>query len=249
MPSHADVARRIATYVTEFQKDTTARLLPIRTLRGSRMFVCGADMHLRDRMRHNSAGAFTPVGIGVSYSTYVVMLVHNSLSPTPSTPFELWVNPNLYSVTTQRHIGMFTSAFRSAMGYPDETPIYRTEAVLLAQGSRYTDRADPLLHNNVLDAALAQLRMVNKPYLHEHTRRMHIANAHNTLRTAINHMTQAYPVTEDPDPKRAIHRHTLVTEMQTLCSFIAALDTPDSAPTPIETIRLQIRAYLSLAKE
>ena len=256
MTTHYEVSRRIASYIAQ-HRDVHSRdaeaplspikpLKPIRSLRGSRMQVQGADPVLQYHMLQNSGGTFTPVAVGISYSTYVVMVVHNSHSPTPSTPFELWVNPNQYSVTTQRHVGMYISAFLSAMGYPDEAPVYRTEAVPLAQTGQCIDRTAPILHTNVLDSVLSTLHLIDKPYLHEGTRRAHVTNAAAHLRIAIRHMTHAYPPGADPNADRSMHRAAVVRELR---SLLDDLIEPMDATVPIDQIRLQIRAYLSLTKE
>lgn len=246
MTTHYEVSRRIAAYIAQHAEAPHSPIKPIRSLRGSRMQVQGADPMLQHRMAQNSGGTFTPVAVGISYSTHVVMLVHNSHSPTPSTPFELWVNPNQYSITTQRHVGMYTSAFLSAVGYPDEAPVYRTEAVLLAQSGQCIDRAAPILHTNVLDRVLSTLHLIDKPYLHEGTRRAHVTNAATHLRTAIRHMTHAYPPGADPIADRSLHRAAVVRELR---SLLDDLIEPMDATMPIDQIRLQIRAYLSLTKE
>ncbi len=199
--------------------------------KGSRMESVGTSTKISPH--------FTVVAAGISYRTKIAQIVvnhHTQLS-------ELWLTPNYYSQTTNRHEGYFRDGFIKAYtqnhGCSREVAqgqIFVTDAV----AAYHTDRCNSDRAKAILQHIHAQLPDVDKPRLRSATRMGALMSCLTRTREAIRRMAHGVPV-DYPDAQ------TLY-ELQDMEAFIAntmALyrnDTPDS----IDEVRASVRAWLEL---
>ena len=152
-------------------------------LKGSRMEVRASDLdyiassfELKD--------LFTRLAVGVSYTTIVAEHVLNNHTK----QHELWISPQYYSTSTQRHLGYFRSGFAKVYG-TDNIFVTNANCHLSAK-----DRADKYYAKNAMTIVDATLPDVDKPRLRETTRRGTIASCITRLDLARRNMTQGIPL-------------------------------------------------------
>jgi hypothetical protein len=91
---------------------------------------------------------FELLAYGISYRTTVCKHVLNRLTNT----HELWVTPQYYSPSTNRHVGYFRAGFMKAHGVDN---IFTTPAA--STGGSYITRDDKLFAQNSIEVATAML--------------------------------------------------------------------------------------------
>lgn len=168
---------------------------------------------------------FTRIAVGISYSTIVAEHVRNNHTKLN----ELWITPQYYSTSTQRHIGYFRSGFLKAHHSADNIFITRANCHLSAK-----DRADKYYAKNAMTITNAALPDVDKPRLRESTRRGTIASCINRLDLARRNMTKGIPLD-------AIDDDTFMDLMATTHFLEMLQETPD-----IDEVRAAVRAHLAL---
>jgi hypothetical protein len=169
---------------------------------------------------------FEVLAYGVSYSTTVCKHVRNRLTG----QHELWVTPQFYSQSTQRHLGFFRAGF---MAKYSSDNIFRTPAGGSSRGS-YICRDDKLFAQNSIDTAAALLNDVDKPRLREATRRGSLAAALHRLDVGYRNLTKGIALDK-------IDADTLY-DLQGMMHFIDML----TETTDIDEVRAAVRAHIAL---
>jgi hypothetical protein len=168
---------------------------------------------------------FELLAYGVSYQTAVCKHVLNRLTNT----HELWVTPQYFSSSTNRHIGYFRAGFMKAHGYDN---IFTTPA----GGSRgsYITRDDKLFAQNSIEVAGAMLSAVDLPRIRTATRKGHMVAALNRLDLATRNMTKGIALDR-------VDADTLY-DLQGMTHFVEMLmDTDD-----MDEVRAAVRAHIAL---
>ena len=168
---------------------------------------------------------FELLAYGISYRTTVCKHVLNRLTNT----HELWVTPQYFSQSTNRHVGYFRSGFAKLHGYDN---IFTTPAA--SSGGSYIGRDDKLFAQNRLDTVNATLPDVDKPRLREATRRGTIAACLNLIDLATRNMTKGIALDR-------IDADTLY-DLQGTMHFLEMLQATDS----IDEVRAAVRAHMTL---
>lgn len=168
---------------------------------------------------------FELLAYGISYRTTVCKHVLNRLTNT----HELWVTPQYYSQTTNRHMSEFRAGFAKQYGYDN---IFTTPAA--SSPGSYISREDKLFARNVIDTASSLIADADKPRLREATRRGHLVAALNRLDVAHRNMSKGIALDKvDAD---------VLYDLQGTMHFIEMLmDTPD-----IDEVRAAVRAHIAL---
>lgn len=192
-------------------------------LKGSRMEVRASDLdyiassfELKD--------LFTRLAVGVSYTTIVAEHVLNNHTK----KHELWISPQYYSTSTQRHIGYFRSGFAKVYG-TDNIFVTNANCHLSAK-----DRADKYYAKNAMTIVDATLPDVDKPRLRESTRRGTIVSCITRLDLARRNMTKGIPLD-------AIDSDTFY-NLQGMTHFLEMLQ----ETTDIDEVRAAVNAHIAL---
>jgi hypothetical protein len=168
---------------------------------------------------------FHLLSYGISYRTVVCKHVFNHVT----NQHELWVTPQYFSVSTNRHVGYFRSGFAKAHGYDN---IFTTPAGS-SQGS-YVCRDDKLFAQNSIEVASSMLSEVDAPRLRTATRRGHIVRALNRLDLATRNMSKGIALDK-------VDADTLY-DLQGMTHFVEMLlDTTD-----MDEVRAAVRAHIAL---
>lgn len=168
---------------------------------------------------------FELLAYGISYRTTVCKHVLNRLTNT----HELWVTPQYYSSSTNRHVGYFRAGFITKHASDN---VFTTPAA--SSPGSYISRTDKLFARNILDVVNATLPDIDQPRLREATRRGTIAHCIHRLDLATRNMTKGVSL-DTPDAD------TLY-DLQATSHFLEMLlDTPD-----IDEVRAAVKAHLAL---
>jgi hypothetical protein len=168
---------------------------------------------------------FELLAYGISYRTTVCKHVLNRVT----NQHELWVTPQYFSQSTQRHVGYFRAGFIKAHGVDN---IFTTPAAS-SHGS-YISRDDKLFAQNSIKVASAMLSDVDLPRVREATRRGHLAAALTRLDSATRNMSKGIALDR-------VDADTLY-DLQGTMHFVEMLmDTDD-----IDEVRAAVRAHIAL---
>lgn len=171
---------------------------------------------------HNISQNFALLSTGISYRTAVCRYVLNNSTK----QHELWVSPQYYSSSTNRHVDYFRAGF---MGKHSSDNIFITRA-----NSDLGARSNPHYAKDALNIVNATLPDIDLPRLREATRRGTIASCIRKLDVAHRNMTKGIPLDHiDADTLYGLQGMTHFLEM--------LLDTPD-----IDEVRAGVRAHLTL---
>ena len=168
---------------------------------------------------------FDLLAYGVSYQTTVCKYVFNR----NTRQHELWVTPQYYSQSTNRHIGYFRAGFMTKHASDN---IFTTPAA--GSPGSFISRTDTLFAQNAINSAATFLASVDQPRLREATRRGHLAAALNRLDVAHRNMAKGVPL-DTPDAD------TLY-DLQGTMHFIEMLQATDD----IDEVRAAVKAHLTL---
>lgn len=168
---------------------------------------------------------FELLAYGVSYRTTVCKHVLNRMT----NMHELWVTPQYYSSSTNRHVGYFRSGFAKLHGYDN---IFTTPAA--SNPGSYIGRDDKLFAQHHIDQINATLPDVDKPRLREATRRGTLASCLNRADLAIRNMSKGIALDR-------IDADTLY-DLQGTMHFIEMLQATDD----IDEVRVAVRAHMAL---
>ena len=192
-------------------------------LKGSRMEVRASSLdYIATSFEHKDL--FTRLAVGVSYTTVVAEHVLNNHTK----QHELWITPQYYSTSTQRHVSYFRSGFAKAYG-ADNIFVTNANCHLSAK-----DRAEKYYAKNALTIVDSTLPDVDKPRLRESTRRGIIISCINRLDLARRNMTKGIPLD-------AIDADAFTNLMATTHFLEMLQETPD-----IDEVRAAVRANIAL---
>jgi hypothetical protein len=169
---------------------------------------------------------FELLAYGISYQTTVCKHVLNRLTNT----HELWVTPQYFSSSTNRHIGYFRAGFMKAHGYDN---IFPTPAGGGSRGS-YITRDDKLFAQNSIEVAAAMLSDADLPRIRTATRRGHITRALNRIDLATRNMQRGIAIDR-------VDADTLY-DLQGTMHFLEMLQATDD----IDEVRAAVRAHIAL---
>lgn len=203
--SHADVGHAFA------------RAKPIT---GSRMSVTTPTNPMALVNHH-----FHLLAYGISYRTVVCKHVMNHIT----NQHELWVTPQYFSQSTNRHVGYFRAGFMKAHGYDN---IFTTPAGS-SQGS-YVCRDDKLFAQNSIEVASSMLSDVDLPRVRTATRKGHMVAALNRLDLATRNMSKGIALD-------LIDADTLY-NLQGMTHFVEMLLENDN----MDEVRAAVRAHIAL---
>lgn len=162
----------------------------LQTATGSRMNsvqVQPVSPHQDDMNAHYNK-PFYLVQTGISYRTVVARIMRN----THTKRNELWITPQRYSNSTQRHKAYFEAGFRKSHGisYAEaDQDIYVTPCVDNSQ-----DRHSPDHVHNTIGVINHTLKDVNLPRLREATRRGTIASCLHRAKTTMRNFSHNVPL-------------------------------------------------------
>ncbi len=187
---------------------------------GSRMSV---NLPLGPMVLENTQ--FELLAYGISYHTTVCKHVLNRIT----NQHELWVSPQYFSQSTNRHIGHFRSGFIKAHGIDN---IFTTPAA--CSTGTYITRDNKVYAETRLARVNAYLPDADKPRLRNATRRGVLATCLNYLDLATRNMTKGIALDR-------VDADTLY-DLQGMTHFIEMLmDTDD-----IDEMRAAVRAHAAL---
>jgi hypothetical protein len=170
---------------------------------------------------------FELLAYGISYQTTVCKHVLNRSTNT----HELWVTPQYFSQSTQRHVGYFRAGFMKAHGTDN---IFTTPAGGNSGHASYITRDDKLFAQNSIEVAAAMLSDADLPRIRTATRRGHIIRALNRVDLATRNMQRGIALDR-------IDADTLY-DLQGTAHFLEMLlDTDD-----IDEVRAAVRAHIAL---
>jgi hypothetical protein len=167
---------------------------------------------------------FELLAYGISYRTTVCKHVLNRLTNT----HELWVTPQYFSQSTQRHVGYFRAGFMKAHGVDN---IFTTPAA--SSGGSYITRDDKLFAQNSIEVATAMLSDADLPRIRTATRKGHIVRALNRIDLATRNMTKGIALDR-------IDADTLY-DLQGTMHFLEMLQATDD----IDEVRAAVRAHIA----
>jgi hypothetical protein len=170
---------------------------------------------------------FELLAYGISYRTTVCKHVLNRIT----NQHELWVTPQYFSQSTQRHVGYFRAGFMKAHGYEN---IFTTPAGGNSGHASYITRDDKLFAQNSIEVATAMLSDVDLPRVREATRRGHIAAALNRIDLGLRNMSKGIAVDR-------VDADTLY-DLQGTMHFLEMLQATDD----IDEVRAAVRAHIAL---
>ncbi len=170
---------------------------------------------------------FELLAYGISYRTTVCKHVLNRIT----NQHELWVTPQYFSQSTQRHVGYFRAGFMKAHGTDN---IFTTPAGGNSGHGSYITRDDKLYAKNSIEVAAAMLSDADLPRIRTATRRGHIIRALNRIDLATRNMQRGIALDR-------IDADTLY-DLQGTAHFLEMLlDTDD-----IDEVRAAVRAHIAL---
>ena len=170
---------------------------------------------------------FELLAYGISYRTTVCKHVLNRSTNT----HELWVSPQYFSQSTNRHISHFRAGFMKAHGTDN---IFTTPAGGNSGVASYITRDDKLFANNSIEVASSMLSDVDLPRVREATRRGHIARALNRIDLGIRNMSKGIALDR-------VDADTLY-DLQGTMHFLEMLQATDN----IDEVRAAVRAHIAL---
>jgi len=260
MATNQHVADRLAKTVIEMHNITKDRLdhplLPvpvIRDLKGSHFQVLHSGIQSMQSMPSATAGLFFPMGVAISYRTYIAKTVWNIKYKKP----ELWITPQRYSNTTARHKSLITGAFNRAcmeigMTYDEaRASTYETTATNDNLFDRVLQELETAMMTNGFNYEQS-LRDALRHGIHGKTRAKIIADAHTRLSSSFDKLTRDIPI------GNIAERHTsltlppsfIVSYDSVVQSTIQRMDFLSHIQTlPLDQMRVMIRAQLELDKE
>jgi len=168
---------------------------------------------------------FELLAYGISYRTTVCKHVLNRLTNT----HELWVTPQYFSQSTQRHVGYFRAGFYKAHGVDN---IFTTPAA--SSPGSYITRDDKLFAQNSIEVATAMLSDADLPRIRTATRKGHIVRALNRIDLATRNMQRGIALDR-------IDADTLYDLQGTMHFLEMLMDTPS-----IDEVRAAVRAHIAL---
>jgi hypothetical protein len=168
---------------------------------------------------------FELLAYGISYRTTVCKHVLNRLTNT----HELWVTPQYFSSSTNRHVGYFRAGFMKAHGTDN---IFTTPAGG-SSGSNST-RDDKLFAQTSIEVAGAMLSDADLPRIRTATRKGHIVRALNRIDLATRNMSKGIALDR-------IDADTLY-DLQGTMHFLEMLQATDD----IDEVRAAVRAHIAL---
>jgi hypothetical protein len=170
---------------------------------------------------------FELLAYGISYRTTVCKHVLNRLTNT----HELWVTPQYYSPSTNRHVGYFRAGFMKAHGTDN---IFTTPAGGNSGHASYITRDDKLFAQNSIEVATAMLSDADLPRIRTATRKGHITRALNRIDLATRNMQRGIALDR-------IDADTLYDLQGTMHFLEMLMDTPS-----IDEVRAAVRAHIAL---
>jgi hypothetical protein len=170
---------------------------------------------------------FELLAYGVSYRTTVCKHVLNRLTNT----HELWVTPQYFSQSTNRHVGHFRAGFIKAHGVDN---IFTTPAGGNSGHASYISRDDKVFAQSAIETASSYLAEVDKPRLRTATRRGSLVAALNRLDLANRNMTKGIALDR-------VDADTLYDLQGTMHFVEMLLDTDD-----MDEVRAAVRAHIAL---
>lgn len=176
----------------------------------------------------NPQNLFRPACAGVSYRTVVARIVRN----THTGRNELWITPQRYSNSTQRHKGYFESGFRKSHGISyagADQDIYITPCI-----DSNTTRMSPDHVHNTIGLINYTLKDVNAPRLREATRR-------GTVASCLHHAKKTMRNFSDNIPLDLIDADAYY-DMQHTIDFL----TTTAAIADIDELRAAVKGHLAL---
>jgi hypothetical protein len=168
---------------------------------------------------------FELLAYGISYRTTVCKHVLNRLTNT----HELWVTPQYFSPSTNRHVGYFRAGFMKAHGVDN---IFTTPAA--STSGSYITRDDKLFAQNSIEVATAMLSDADLPRIRTATRKGHIVRALNRIDLATRNMSKGIALDR-------IDADTLY-DLQGTMHFLEMLQATDD----IDEVRAAVRAHIAL---
>jgi hypothetical protein len=170
---------------------------------------------------------FELLAYGVSYQTTVCKHVLNRIT----NQHELWVTPQYFSSSTNRHVGYFRAGFMKAHGTDN---IFTTPAGGNSGHASYITRDDKLFAKNSIEVAGAMLSDADLPRIRTATRRGHIVRALNRIDLATRNMSKGIALDR-------VDADTLYDLQGTMHFLEMLLDTTD-----IDEVRAAVRAHIAL---
>lgn len=186
----------------------------------------------QDDMNAHYNKPFYLVQTGISYSTVVARVMRNVHTKRN----ELWITPQRYSNSTQRHKSYFESGFRKAqvnpmgLGYAEaDQDIYVTPCLDLSQDRHHPDHV-----LNTIGLINHTLKDVNLPRLREATRR-------GTIASCLHHANKVMRNFSNNIPLDLIDADALY-NLQTTIGFL----TTTAAIADIDELRAAVKGHLAL---
>ena len=170
---------------------------------------------------------FELLAYGISYRTTVCKHVLNRIT----NQHELWVTPQYFSQSTQRHVGYFRAGFMKAHGTDN---IFTTPAGGNSGHASYITRDDKLFAQNSIEVASAMLSDVDLPRIRTATRKGHIVAALNRIDLATRNMTKGIALDR-------VDADTLY-DLQGTMHFLEMLQATDD----MDEVRAAVRAHIAL---
>jgi hypothetical protein len=170
---------------------------------------------------------FELLAYGISYRTTVCKHVLNRIT----NQHELWVTPQYFSSSTNRHVGYFRAGFMKAHGVDN---IFTTPAGGNSGVASYIGRDDKLFAQNCIDVATAMLSDVDLPRIRTATRKGHITRALNRIDLATRNMSKGIALDR-------IDADTLYDLQSTMHFLEMLMDTDD-----MDEVRAAVRAHIAL---
>jgi hypothetical protein len=170
---------------------------------------------------------FELLAYGISYRTTVCKHVLNRIT----NQHELWVTPQYFSPSTNRHVGYFRAGFYKAHGTDN---IFTTPAGGNSGYASYITRDDKVFAQNSIEVATAMLSDADLPRIRTATRKGHITRALNRIDLATRNMSKGIALDR-------VDADTLYDLQGTMHFLEMLLDTPD-----IDEVRAAVRAHIAL---
>lgn len=170
---------------------------------------------------------FQLLAYGISYQTTVCKHVLNRIT----NQHELWVTPQYFSQSTQRHVGYFRAGFAKAHNWDN---IFTTPAGGNSGHASYITRDDKVFAKNSIEVAGAMLSDADLPRIRTATRRGHIVRALNRVDLATRNMSKGIALDR-------VDADTLY-DLQGTMHFLEMLQATDD----IDEVRAAVRAHIAL---
>lgn len=186
---------------------------------------------------------FTEVGRGYSYRTKICQIVvnhHTQLS-------ELWITPNTYSMSTNRHEDLYRQAFvkqfmeNHKVDYPTAAEqVFYTPAVDDA-----TTRCNPKHAERVMVKIMEdRLKEVDKPRLRSATRMGTLESIRASLERITHRMAAGVP-----ENAIDVETHSNLLALSEFITNTMGLYRNDMASETIDEVRAAVRGYLALSRD